>query len=207
MNLAIIGTGNVGAPVGRLWAAAGHKVVFGSRSPEKHAALIAAAGPNASVGSPEDAIEAADIVLEAVPFHAVTNLPSKKLAGKILLSASNYFPQRDGDINLGGLSHTAWVAKQHPESRVVKAYSMIGGEVLERYANGDQGDGFVMFLASDDSEAMGTASVLARDTKLEPLEVGSLADSRIFQPVDGPLFDVRMTLVEARDEVRRLLQL
>lgn len=205
MKLAIIGTGNVGAPVGRLWAAAGHDVVFGSRSPEKHAALVAAAGPNASVASPEDAIESADAVLEAVPFHAVMNLPSHQLAGKILLSASNYFPQRDGEIDLGGLSHTAWVAKQHPEARVVKAYSMIGGEVLERYANGAAGEGFVMFLASDDAEAMTIAGSLVQDTKLEPLDVGTLDDSRIFQSLDGPLFNVRMQLDRARAEVNRLL--
>lgn len=206
MNLAIIGTGNVGGPVGRLWAAAGHTVIYGSRAPERHATLVETAGPNASVRSPEEAIDRSDVVLEAIPFHAVPSLPRAQLAGKILLSASNYFPQRDGEIDLKGLSHTSWVARQLPETRVVKAYSMIGGDVLERYANGADSDGFVMLLAADDPEAMTIAGALVRDTKLEPLEVGSLDDGRIFQSLDGPLFNVRLTLDQARAEVKRLLQ-
>ncbi len=206
MQLAILGTGNVGAPVGRLWAAAGHSVFFGSRSPEKHAALIESAGPNVSVKRPEEAIRSADVVLEALPFHAVATLPTHALRGKILISASNYFPVRDGNIDLQGLSQTSWVARQHPGSRVVKAFSMIGGNVLNRYANGAAEEGLVMFISADDQEAKAVVEPLVRDTKLVPLDVGDLEDSRIYQSLEGPLFDARLRIDEAKAEVAKLLK-
>ena len=50
MNIGIIGSGNVGGVLGSRWAAAGHKVVFGTRNPqsEEIQKLVAEAGPNAS---------------------------------------------------------------------------------------------------------------------------------------------------------------
>ncbi len=35
MNTAILGAGNIGATLGKKWANAGHRVMFGSRDPDK----------------------------------------------------------------------------------------------------------------------------------------------------------------------------
>ena len=75
---------------------------------------------------------------------------------------------------------------------------MIGGRVLQRYADGAASDGFVMFMASDDEDAKLATSRLVRDTQLDPFDTGGLETGRLFQSLDGPLFDVRMTREEAR---------
>jgi len=57
MEIGVIGAGNVGGTLGRRWAQAGHKVVFGVREPndEKVRTLLAAAGANARAGRVEEA--------------------------------------------------------------------------------------------------------------------------------------------------------
>ena len=44
MRIGIIGTGNVGAMLGKRWAATGHEVILGAREPEsaKVTSLVAA---------------------------------------------------------------------------------------------------------------------------------------------------------------------
>ena len=48
MNIGVIGSGNMGASMGKIRAAKGHKVLFSfSKDQEKLRAVAAAAGPNA----------------------------------------------------------------------------------------------------------------------------------------------------------------
>lgn len=68
MKIGIVGSGNIGDPLGRLWAQAGHEVFFASRHPEKLSDLVELAGNGAQSGTPEEAIAFADTILEAVPF-------------------------------------------------------------------------------------------------------------------------------------------
>ena len=69
MRVAIIGAGGMGSPIGRLLARAGHEVMFsGSRSPEKLARAAELAGPNARAAGLPDAVDAAEVVVVAVPF-------------------------------------------------------------------------------------------------------------------------------------------
>ena len=204
MNIGIIGTGNIGAPLGRLWAAAGHQVIFGSRDPAKLGDLLAKAGSNAKAGTPAEAAAFGDVVLEAIPFAKTPDLPADELAGKVLLSASNYYPQRDGTIDLGGLTHTGWVASHLPGTRVVKAFNMMRADVMERYADGGEPDGYAILLAGDDAEAKDVAARLVRDARFEPVDVGALDDARVFESPDAPLYDSQLSPDEAR---RRLADL
>jgi len=41
MNIGIIGSGHIGGVVGKLWARAGHKILFSSRHPETLDPLVA----------------------------------------------------------------------------------------------------------------------------------------------------------------------
>ncbi|HBB34590.1 MAG TPA: hypothetical protein DDZ80_13205 [Cyanobacteria bacterium UBA8803] len=50
MKIAIVGSGNMGGGLGKLWAKAGHEVVFSySRNPDKLQQLAVAAGNQATV--------------------------------------------------------------------------------------------------------------------------------------------------------------
>ena len=198
MKIGIIGSGNIGGSLGRLWAAAGHEVCFGSRDPESLSDLVAKAGANAQAATQEEAAAFGDVVLEAIPFHAVPELPHDSLAGKVVLSASNYYPERDGEINLGGRTQSEWVASHLPQTRLVKAFNMMQAGVMEELADGGGTPGLAIFLASDDDEAKQTAAQLVRDAKFEPVDAGTLAESGVFQATDAPLYDVQISGDEAR---------
>ena len=72
MNIGIIGSGNMGASMGKIWAAKGHKVLFSfSKDQEKLGATAAAAGPNACTDTPAGAVAFGELVLLSVPWTAV----------------------------------------------------------------------------------------------------------------------------------------
>ena len=198
MDIGVIGTGNISAPLGRLWAAAGHRVCFGSRHPGDQAELLAEAGGNARVGSPEEAAAFGEVVFEAIPFGHIPGLPADAMQGKPLVSAANLYPERDGEVDLGGLSHTEWVQAQLPGVRVVKGFNMMQARVMQRYADGGEPDGFAILLAGDDAAAKDAAATLVRDAKFEPVDAGPLAAGRHFQSPDAPLYDTQTTPEDAR---------
>ena len=51
-TIAIIGTGNVGSTLGKIWAEAGHTVIYGSRTPneERVLTLVTETGHGGTVG-------------------------------------------------------------------------------------------------------------------------------------------------------------
>ena len=82
MKIGIIGSGRVGGTLGRLWANAGHAVMFSSLDLEQDKALAASVGPNARAGSPREAAAFGDVLLISVPYHALPQV-GKDLAGLI----------------------------------------------------------------------------------------------------------------------------
>lgn len=65
MKIGILGTGNMGSALGKIWAQQGHKVIFSySRSPEKLQAV--ATSSNAQVDTPKEMAEFADVIFVSV---------------------------------------------------------------------------------------------------------------------------------------------
>jgi predicted dinucleotide-binding enzyme len=63
VNIGIIGSGNMGASMGKNWAAKGRKVLR---------AVAGAAGPNARTGTPAGAVAFGELILPlSVPWEAV----------------------------------------------------------------------------------------------------------------------------------------
>jgi 8-hydroxy-5-deazaflavin:NADPH oxidoreductase len=72
VNIGIIGSGNMGASMGKISAAQGHKVLFSfSKDQEKLRAVAAAAGPNGRTGTPAGAVAFGEVILFSVPWAAV----------------------------------------------------------------------------------------------------------------------------------------
>src|SRR5215213_3697423 len=104
VKIGIIGAGNIGANAARLFAEAGHEVVISnSRGPETLSELVEEIGAGVRAVTLEEAADSGDVVLEAIPFGRFEELPADRLAGKIVIDASNYYPGRDGEIDLDGL--------------------------------------------------------------------------------------------------------
>ncbi|GAB3589416.1 NAD(P)-binding domain-containing protein [Angustibacter peucedani] len=200
MRIGILGSGNIGSALGRSWARAGHEVLFASRHPDRLAELAARAGSTARVGTLDEALAFGDVLLDALPFAASLQLPPAAVAGKLVVSASNYYPQRDGDLDLQGASQTEAVAAALPGAVVVKAFNAMYAAQMELRADGREVDPLTIFVAGDDPVAKGAAADLVRAAAFEPLDVGPLATGRLFQ-TDGPLYGAMLAPAEAADAV------
>jgi predicted dinucleotide-binding enzyme len=100
VRIGIIGSGNIGATLARRFTEAGHDVTLAnSRGPVSLEPLVAELGPRAHAAADVSAAAAAgDIVVLAVPFFLYDQLPVEALAGKVVIDAMNYFPDRDGEL-------------------------------------------------------------------------------------------------------------
>src|SRR5574342_391952 len=71
LKIGIVGSGRVGGTLGRIWAEAGHTVMFSSLDLEQDKARAASVGPNARAGTPREAAAFGDVLLVAVPYGAL----------------------------------------------------------------------------------------------------------------------------------------
>ena len=183
MRIAMIGTGNVGAALGKGWAGTGHEVIYGARDPDGERARAAAGAAGARLTTVGEAAAGGDVVVLAVPWAAVD--PALETAGdlrdKPLLDCTNpLLPDLSG-LALGhATSGGEHVASAATGGRVVKIFNTTGSGNMEDPAYGDLP--VTMLYAGDDPEANGIAAGLARDLGFEPVELGPLATARLLEP-------------------------
>jgi 8-hydroxy-5-deazaflavin:NADPH oxidoreductase len=185
-RIGIVGSGNIGGNLGILLGRAGYQVFFSSRHPETLQELVNAAGPAARAGNVAEAIAFGDVVVLSVPLIAYRELDDDvKLAlqGKIVIDTSNPYPERDGAIAVearkdpGGMG--AFVARLLPGARIVRAFNTVYFEDLKRTIN-KNGEKIGIPIASDDQEGVDAAVELAQRIGLDPVVVGGLRKSKLF---------------------------
>jgi hypothetical protein len=90
--IAILGAGNVGAALARVWAACGHSIAFGVQDPvsEKVTAAIAALKGKGRAAQNEEAVQSATVVTLCVPWPAAEQAIRTygNLTGKILIDSN-----------------------------------------------------------------------------------------------------------------------
>jgi predicted dinucleotide-binding enzyme len=184
-KIGIIGSGHVGSALGEVWAKAGHPVLFSSRNLENDKKLAASIGANARAGTPQEAAAFGEVILLAVPYSAFPELiksVGSTLKGKVVINASNPFPQRDGQIAEQARTQGAGVfdAQALPGALVVRAFNAIGSARMTS-AHSDPGKIGVP-IAGDDKKAVEVASQLAREVGFEPVVVGGLGMGKYLMP-------------------------
>lgn len=202
-TIGIIGAGQIGGTLTRLLDEAGFQThLANSRGPASLDDVIAGLS-RAKAATVESAIGEADLVIEAIPFGRVVGLPPAPLKGKILVSASNYYPSRDGSIDLQGLSQTEFVARKFPATTIVKAFNTIYWEHLR-----DQGDRSLPLdrrraipIAGDDGDALDAVAALVEKIGFGPLTIGSLAETKGLVEPGGELYNVDLTVAQAQKKV------
>ncbi len=185
MDVTIIGTGFIGTTLGRSLAAAGHRVVYGSRHPDDDAL----AGTGAAVASLGDALSQGEVVILAIPGSAVSELTKDHgdaLAGRLVIDATN---------QMGAEAPNAR-ASLPPSVRYARAFNTLGGENLaDPLFDGVRADMF--FSAPVDDRA--TVETVIEGVGLRPVYVGEDQEAII-----DALFQLWIALAMKQGRGRRL---
>jgi 8-hydroxy-5-deazaflavin:NADPH oxidoreductase len=173
------GTGDLGSGLAKAWAAAGYKVIIGSRSREKAEKAAAALGEAVSGDDNVGAANAADVVVLAVPFasHEQTIGEIKGVVGdKIVVdTAVPLVPPKVSTVQLPTEGSAAQITQRllGAEVRVVSAFHNVSAAKLHV---GGRVDCDVLVF-SDDKAARNLVIGLAGEIATRGVGGGGLANS------------------------------
>lgn len=184
MDIAIIGTGNVGSGLASAFIGAGHRVYLTARTANKVESVAQATGAIVAT-SPAAAAALADVVILAVPFGATEALASAirpVVNGKTIVDVTN--PAKadwSGPLFSGSDSGAEHIAAWLPEAHVVKAFNtVLASNLADPTPEGIALDGYV---AADDADAKAQVLGLAAAIGLHPVDVGPLSAARLLEPL------------------------
>jgi 8-hydroxy-5-deazaflavin:NADPH oxidoreductase len=201
MKIGIIGAGMIGATTARLFARSGHDVaIANTRGPASLTELVDEIGLRARAATVDDAAAFGEIVLLAIPLGQYDTLPAGHLAGKIVVDAMNYYPQRDGELLLDGLTSSELVARHLRGARLVKAFNTMYFQTLATRGDPDAplDERLALFLAGDDAAAKAEVAHLIEQIGFAPVDTGSLREGGRRQQPGTPIYNVPLTAAAAR---------
>lgn len=176
MKIAIIGAGNIGGTLGKVWAAKGHEIVFGARDPNspKTQTALADIGSSARAVSIADAAAFGDLIAIAVPANALkeTILALGNVSGKIIVDATNRIMSSPEDGPSAAEDIAAWAAGAH----VIKAFNTMGWETLLNPIY--SGQPVTAFVCGDQPQAKSAVIALAQEIGLQAVDAGPLSNAR-----------------------------
>jgi len=125
MQIAIVGSGNVGKALAGSFTRAGHTVTLSATTPDSARAAAEQTGAQAA-DSNQQAIGAAEVVVLAVPYPAVDGVLAEvgdALDGKVVIDTTNRVDPADPGSVLDGTSAAEQIQARVPAARVVKAFN------------------------------------------------------------------------------------
>lgn len=173
MKYAIIGSGNIGTALARVFARKKIEVgIANSRGPESLAALKVELGSSVVPQSVQDAYEA-EVIFLAVPFLMHKNVAKQfnNWNGKLVVDVTNAFgvaPEQ-----LAGRLSSEIVAQAFAGARVVKAFNHLPAAQLGTNPP-LQGRRQSIFVSSNDAGASAAVAAIATELGFAPVELGRL---------------------------------
>jgi len=206
MRIGMIGAGNVGSTLAELLIRAGHEVTLSHKGPPENLRdLVARLGKRAHAGTPEEATRFGDLVVLAIPLVRYRELPRDPFKGKVVIDATNYYPQRDGnfpDLDAGRLISSELIARHFAGARLVKAFNNLPMNVLkERTRPKGAADRVALPLSGDNPEAKRVVARLIDEVGFDPIDLGGLTDGGRLHQQDGPLYLKPLVIDELRAAV------
>jgi hypothetical protein len=201
-TIAVIGgTGAEGRGLALRWAAAGHRVIIGSRDANRAgeaAKMLSESVPGASIQGDESlaAAQAADIAVLAVPFAAQLDTARRiapALDGKILIDVTvPLVPPKVSVVQLpaGGSCVAALQRELGPGVKVVSAFQNVSAHKLSDLAYVIECD---VLVCSDSKDARQAVIALAGDAGLRGIDAGSLANSAAAEAMTSVLIWINRT--------------
>jgi hypothetical protein len=172
----------MGDSLGPRFAELGYTVIYGSRDPdgEKAQRVARQTGPDVRVTTQQDAAQAGDIVILAVPWPAMETVAQNlgSLDDKIVIDIS--FPHQQADDgyyeSMVDTSSAEMIQQWNPGARVMKTFALQASYVID---DPDVVGGPVSIpMASDDREAKEQIADIIVAMGLDPIDAGPLRLSR-----------------------------
>jgi len=209
LKIAILGAGNVGGALGRIWAAAGHEITFGvpnPGSPRVAEALAPLHGKGAAATNAE-AARAADVLVLSVPWPAAKAAieAAGSLHGKILVDCTNPLAADLSGLLIGlTTSGAEQVANWAPQARVVKAFNTIGaGNFGNAQFGAQRADGY---YCGDDAAAKSVVARLTQEVGMDPVDAGPLRNARLLEPLALLWIDLAVNQRQGPNHAFKLLR-
>jgi hypothetical protein len=185
MDIAIIGTGNVGGAIARGLKGKGHNVLLGARDPQAADVAALAIATGATPKLPAEAAAEADLIVLALPWGAAETAVKAlgPLSGKTVIDCMNPLGMVAGALGLtvghstsGGEIVQGWM----PGAHVVKTLNQVGAEIMAKNDNLPHRP--VMFMAGNDDAAKAQVGVLLAALGFAALDAGDISKSRLLEP-------------------------
>jgi len=186
MNIAVIGSGNIGSGLGKIWANKGHNIIFSFSRNMERLRELAKSAPNSSAASPQEAAQQSEVVLLSPRWANVKEAinAAGPLKGKVVIDCTNPLNPDLSDLEIGHTTSAAEeIAKLAKGAKVVKAFNTVFADV---YHSGSLRSGtrmITMFYCGDDAEAKSIVERLIRDIGFEPIDAGPLKVARYLEPL------------------------
>ena len=186
MKIAVIGVGNVGGALGRIWALKGHEIVFGVRDSKdaKLQELLKSTSGKARAATVKDAAFFGDLVVLATPWPATEAAikSAGRLGGKIVVDCTNPLaPDLSGLVIGTNNSAGEEVARWATGAKVVKAFNTIGAANFDNPRFGSESAS--MFICGDDASAKSMVAKLAAEMGFDVVDTGPLTAARWLEPL------------------------
>jgi hypothetical protein len=190
MKIGILGSGMVGQQLGLGLIRSGHLVKIGTRNPDKLKDWQKQAGEKVSVGSLAEAAAFGEIIILATKWadeatlKAIDSADRNNFKGKIVIDVTNPLePDGQGKPPKPGVGYPdsagAIIQKRLPDSKVVKAFNIIGAHYM---ANPKLEEGMAtMFICGDDKGANDLVAKIASDWGWDVIDIGGIRESYLLE--------------------------
>ena len=206
MRIGIIGSGRIGGNAGRLFAAAGHEVLFsGSSDPARLEAATVEAGPGARRGTPREAVEFGEVVMIAVPWQALDDALAQagSLDGTIVIDTTNQYGASGLERLPEGRTAAQVNAARMAGARYTKSFNTLTAGFQRESAGREGEERVALFVCGDDPEAKAVVSRLIEEIGFVAVDAGGTADAAVMEAPrrEGAVYGEEYREAEARAAV------
>ena len=172
---AIVGSGNIGSALARLFARAGIEVnIANTRGPESIRQFAASLGSGVQAVPLEEAMNS-ELIFMAIPFPAVEQF-GKSLpdwTGKIVVDTTNAHYTPGSEEQLQGRLSAQYSAEHLPGAQIVKAFNQLPANTLAAELDPEVGRR-VIFIATDSPEAGEQIADLVGNLGMAAVQLGRI---------------------------------
>jgi hypothetical protein len=200
MKIGIIGSGNIGGNLARLFIKAGHEVALAnSRGPSSLRNFVYELGGNLHPVDSDGAVVYGEIVFVSIPWRELDSLDVFNVPEKIIVDTTNPYKSDGTFYDLGGEPSSSKVIEHFTDGLMVKAFNTIWYNHLVQ--EGDVklpiNERRVIPLAGDEKKAKAKVSKLIEEIGFGPLDTGTLKEGTKLQGILGVLYGKDYKVKEA----------